>query len=178
MISNSRSRTDSVDGLRFQRDMRLKENRPGNLYPLPQQDLSPKALRRYEKEQIALLPENLPPNLPMPAMRFPSPKAPREKAEVKVVKPPPRAGGGRGRAWKFKLPALPKMGSAFSLLLLAVVLSGHNGPLLQVSRILGSLASLGESAGHSASLALNASTAAVASAIELVLAAATNTLSI
>ena len=68
-------------------------------------------------------------------------------------------------------------GSALTVLLLCV-LASKDGPLLQITRLLGAAASLGESAGHAAGKVLDSASAVASSATEVVLSVATNTMSL
>ena len=72
---------------------------------------------------------------------------------------------------------LPKAGS-FTPLLTVGLLTGKDGPVLQVGRLLGAAATISEAVGGTASSALNATSTVAASATNVVLAFTSNTLSL
>ena len=72
---------------------------------------------------------------------------------------------------------MPKVGS-FTLLLTVGLLTGRDGPVLQVGRLLGAAATISEAVGGTASSALNATSTVAASATNVVLAFTSNTLSL
>ena len=65
-----------------------------------------------------------------------------------------------------------------TLLLTVSILTGRDGPLLQVSRLLGAAASLSESAGSAVGKAIDGATAIATSTTDLFLAVATNSMSL
>ena len=73
---------------------------------------------------------------------------------------------------------LPKLGSGIIVLMCLAILSGQNGPITQVSRLLGAVASFGEAASSAASSALGATTLLSSHATEIVLSVASKPLSL
>ena len=72
----------------------------------------------------------------------------------------------------------PKFSIAFTILLGLAIISGNAGPMSQVARILGSAATFTEAASSAAGSAINSTSTLVATASEMAVAVAVNSMSV
>ena len=176
MVKRSSSVGPSVPPLP---DFRLKENR--FVLPLPPSGLSPGEKKQWQHQEWESLWQKAPaPQTEAKAMAIASqPKAAKASQPAGPSSSSARrTGRASGKlAWP-KWLKLPKLGMGTMVLLCAVILSGQNGPILQVSRLLGAVAQVSEAVSNTASRALGATTELTSSAADLVVAVATNTLSL
>ena len=126
--------------------------------------------RRAAQTKITL------PKEPRPQLPLAEPKA-RGRAVAGPGSLPNRSAARSGKSWWPKMLKLPKLGSGIIVLMCLAILSGQNGPITQVSRLLGAVASFGEAASSAASSA-GATTLLSSHATEIVLSVASKSLSL
>ena len=154
------------------------------MLPLPPDGMSPGEKKQWQQNEWANTWQPKAKAVPMPPAEA---KAIAPAALPKVAKARQQAGPnsssarGTGRAYGLAWPKwakLPKTGSGMVMLLCAAILSGQNCRILKVSRLSGAVAQISEAVSSTASRALGATTELTSSAADLVVAVATNTLSL
>lgn len=162
----SRSRADSVE---MRPDLRRKENR--FLVPPAPDHYTPYQKRQWRDEQInKLMSPTVEVQVPTPASNV-TPKAKAVAGYTSRARP--NSLSLVSRLWKSSA-CLLKTFSGLSVLILGALLSGQQGPIHQVARVLGAVADLGEATSIAAVSAINATNNMASVASTLVVSAASN----
>eukprot|EP00438_Fugacium_kawagutii_P028962 Skav210523 [mRNA] locus=scaffold3045:172599:178253:+ [translate_table: standard] len=179
-MTRKKSRADSLEPME-RPDLRLKENR--FLIPQAPDHFTSYQKRQWREEQLNRLvtPSSTEPKLRQPVTPSPGAGATSSKARAKVAASSWQWGGRRSRfsisSWWKWVPTSLKRLSGISLVLCCGLLSGLNGPVHQVARVLGAVADIGEATSAVAVQAINATNALAATASALVSVATYNGLS-